>query len=520
MIDWMIYAVLVAATLSAAAMAAERAARVRRRATRWIWLAALAGSLMLPVLIASVTIRLPGMLQSGAQPAPIALRDVTSIPVPAMLVDWGGTHPYGTPDHVEAWIRDGWMTLSLLMMLALVASSVVLRRRKRGWVEATLCGEPVLVAPDTGPAAAGLLRPCIVVPAWLLQAPESHQHAVMAHEGSHLQAGDPRLIALAALMLVSMPWNPLLWWQFRRLRRAIEVDCDARVLSRGGDIGEYCETLIHVGQSQSSRVGLVPAMSEPGSFLEQRIRLMLAQPRKWAGVSALALVSVSVGMAAFATQMTPPGNTAPGTPKTITLTPAVLDRYVGFYKVSRLSRVRVTRQGDGLRIVITAQRPTPRPQYALPLGADRFAVQGSDAVVHFTMDTRGYAKRLDVVWKGHVVLEAPHIDKAEAARIDATLAARIKAQKPLPDSQKALKLLLSDPISGAGMSDGLARARAQQRASREKYLARLGPVRSYTFTGVSKFGDDVYTVRHAYGTETVELYVDHNGVLTWAYRYP
>lgn len=519
MIGWMIYAVLVAVALSAAAMAAEHAARVRRRATRWVWLAVLAGSLMLPVLIASVTIRLPGMLHSGAQPPSIALRDVTSIPMPAMLFDLGGAHPYGTPDRVDALIRDGWTTLSLLMLLALVTSSMLLHRRKRSWVEATVCGEPVLVAPDMGPAAAGLLRPRIVVPAWLLQAPESRQRAVMAHEGSHLQAGDPRLIALAVLMLVSMPWNPLLWWQFRRLRRAIEVDCDARVLSRGGDIGEYCETLIHVGQNQSSRVGLVPAMSESGSFLEQRIRLMLTQPKKREGVSALALVCVSLGMAAFAAQVTPPDSASHGTEKAITLTPSTLDRYEGFYKVSRVSRIGVTRQGNGLRIVITAQPAAPRPQYAVPLGADRFAVQGSPAVVRFTMDARGHAKRLDIEINGNVVLDALHIDKAEAKHIDATLAARIKAQKPLPGSQKALKLLLSDPVSGAGMSTGLARARAQQRASRAKYLARLGPVLSYSFTGVNKNGEDVYTVRHVHGTETMELYVDRHGVLSWAYRH-
>jgi hypothetical protein len=440
--------------------------------------------------------------------------------MPTKLLDLGGAHPYGMPDRIDAWIRAGWAMLSLLMLLALATSSMLLHRRKRGWVEATVCGETVLVAPDMGPVAAGLLRPRIVVPAWLLQAPESRQRAVMAHEGSHLRAGDPQLIALAALMLVSMPWNPLLWWQFRRLRRAIEVDCDARVLDRGGDIGEYCETLIHVGQRQSSRVGLVPAMSESVSFLEQRIRLMLTRPGKWAGVSALALVCASLGMAAFAAQMTPPGSTAHGTQETVTLRPAVLDRYVGFYKVSSMSRVGVTRQGDGLRIVITAQRPAPQPQYALPLGADRFAVQGTDAVVRFAMDARGHAKQLDIVWKGHVVLEAMHIDKAEAGRIDATLAARIKAQKPLPGSQKALKLLLSDPVSGAGMGDGLARARTEQRASREEYLARLGPVQSYAFAGVSKFGDDVYTVRHAHGTETMELYVDRNGILTWAYRHP
>lgn len=520
MIAWMIYAVLVAVALSAAAMAAERAARVRRRATRWIWLVALAGSLVLPVLIATVTFHLPGMLHSGAQASPIALRDATTIPMPAMLVDLGGTHPYGAPDRVVALIRDGWLAASILMLLALVASSVLLRRRKRGWTEAMLCGEPVLVAPDMGPAVAGVLRPRIVVPAWLLQVSESRLRAVMAHEGSHLQAGDPRLIALAALMLVSMPWNPLLWWQFRRLRRAIEVDCDARVLRGGGDLGEYCETLIHVGQNQSSRVGLVPAMSAPGSFLEHRIKLMLAQPRKWAGASALALVCVSLGMAAFATQVTPPAGTAHGMQKTVTLAPAVLDRYVGYYKVSQVSRARVTRQGNGLRIVITAQPAAPRPQFALPLGANRFAVQGMPDIVRYAMDKRGHAKRMIVDYKGRVVLDIPRIDQAEAERIDATLAARIKAQKPMPGSLKALQLLLSDPVSGAGMSVGLARARTLKRAAREKYLAQLGPVESYRFTGVDKNGHDVYRVRHAHGSETIALYVDPDGTLAWALRHP
>src|SRR5512139_513317 len=86
MIAWMIYATLVALALSAAAFTAERAARVRRKATRWVWLMAMLGSLALPALISSVTLRLPGMLRSGAMPPPVVLRDATSIPMPALLM--------------------------------------------------------------------------------------------------------------------------------------------------------------------------------------------------------------------------------------------------------------------------------------------------------------------------------------------------------------------------------------------------------------------------------------------------
>ncbi len=519
MIAWMVYATLVALALSVAALTAERAARVRRRATRWVWLAALAGSLALPALITSVSLRLPGMLQSGAMPAPIALRDATSIPMSALLINLGDAQPYGTPDRVAALIRAGWLGASWLLLFALVASSVLLHRRKRGWSETTVCGEQVLVAPDMGPAVAGLLQPRIVMPAWLLQAPERQQRAVLAHERSHLEAGDPRLIALAVMLLILMPWNPLLWWQCRRLRRAIEVDCDARVLRGGGDIGEYCETLIHVGQRQASRFGLVPAMSESGSFLEQRIKLMLMKPKKWAGVSALALACVSLGMAVFAAQVTPPASAAPGADSIVTLTPSVLDRYVGFYRVSPISRVAVTRFGNGITVNISGQIAAPKPFHAVPLGADRFAVQGKPAVAHFSMDANGQASRLDIEVNGHIALDAPRIDKAGADRIDAALATRIKAEKPYPGSLKALRLLLSDPDSGGGMSADLARIRVQQKASREKYLAELGPVQSYTFTGVNQFGNDVYSVVRAHGTETVTLVVGPDGTLESAFRH-
>jgi beta-lactamase regulating signal transducer with metallopeptidase domain len=518
MIAWMMYATLVALALSAAALSAEHAARMRRRATRWVWLAAMVSSLLLPVVISSVTLRLPGMLQSGAMPPPIALRDATSIPVPALLMPLDGTQPYGVPDHVAMVIRTGWLVVSVLMLCALFAGAVLLHRRKRVWSEAIMCGERVLVAPDAGPAVAGLLQPRIVVPTWLLQAPEQQQRDVLAHENSHLAAGDPRLIALAVALLALMPWNPLLWWQCLRLRRAIEVDCDTRVLRGGRDPVEYCETLLHVGQCQSSRIGLVPAMSESGSFLEQRIKLMLTKRNRSAGVSALVLVCASLGMTVFASQVTPPGGKAPAAETVVSLTPAVLDRYVGFYRISPISKVAVTRSGNGLIIAISAQMAAPKPLYAVPLGADRFAIQGQPAVAHFIMDDSGHAQRMVVAMHGHTVLDTQHIDAAEAGRIDVTLAERIRAKQPYPGSLKALQLLLRDPDDGVGMSKDLAQVRQKQKASREQYLAQLGPVQSYAFTGINKYGDDVYSVKHANGTETISLVVDPDGTLARAFR--
>lgn len=520
MIAWMVYAVLVTLALSAAALLAERAAKVRGAATRWLWVASLIGSLVLPTVIACASIRLPDSLKFGNAPTSIVLRDATSIRMPSMLLDLEDVQPYAMSTNIDALARTIWAITSALTALVLVMGSVLLQRRKHGWHEGGLCGECVLVAPDAGPAVVGLMRPRIVVPAWLLRAGEEQQQCTLAHERSHLDARDPQVIALALALLTLMPWNPLLWWQFRRLRRAIEVDCDARVLLGGHDVATYCETLIQVGQRQSGHIATVPAMSDSASFLELRIRQMLHKPGKWARTSAAALVCVSLGMAVVAARVTPPDSGRRNAQAAVVLGNDTLNRYIGFYQISPISLIAVTRAGDGLTVSISGQNAAPKPFHIVPTGETRFAVEGKDgASVHFVTDAHGYASRLVATQNGRVVLDRPRIDKATADRINDALATRIKAQKPFPGSEKALQLLLRDPDSGAGMSPDLAWVRKQQKASREKYLAEIGPVESYTFTGVSKFGSDTYLVKRKYGEETIMLVVDKEGTLVTAVRF-
>lgn len=43
MMRWMIYVIVVTLILCIAALAAERALRLRRAATRWVWIAAIVG---------------------------------------------------------------------------------------------------------------------------------------------------------------------------------------------------------------------------------------------------------------------------------------------------------------------------------------------------------------------------------------------------------------------------------------------------------------------------------------------
>ncbi|UPG93865.1 M56 family metallopeptidase [Luteibacter aegosomatissinici] len=510
MIAWMLYALMVGLVLAVAAFMVERAAKDRGASTRWPWLASLLGSLVMPVIIAFASIRLPGSAADGRASAPLLLSDATSIRTPLTQLHLDHSPVYGLSISADQVAVDLWMAASACMALMLVLGVFWVARRRRGWRDGTLHGERVCITPDTGPAVIGLLRPQIVVPEWLLTMSKAQQAYALAHECSHREARDPLLIAFALGLLTLMPWNVALWWQFHRLRRAIEIDCDARVLQDGGDVSAYCETLLHVGQQKSRHIPLLPAMSDSASFLELRMRQMLRKPRRGVRESAAVLICLSIGMAVFAAQITPPDVHRAGN----------LNRYIGFYQVSPVSLVEVTQADGALSVRITGQMAAPKPFRLVGAGHDQFTVQGNDALaVRFVMDGSGYAVRLVATQGGRIILDRPRIDDVTAHRINEALAARIKAQKPFPGSEKALRLLLSDPDSGAGMSPELAFERQQQKAARESYLARIGAVQSFTFTGVNEFGADTYRVVRTNGDETIMLVVDADGTLANAVRY-
>ncbi len=162
------------------------------------------------------------------------------------------------------------------MVLGLCAGGWRLSCRSRAWRRTTIDGVAVYKSANTGPAVFGLLRPRIVVPGWLARLPARQRRLAIAHERAHLDGRDPWLLAAAFGLLCAMPWNPALWWMLRRLRGAIEIDCDARVLRSGCDLAEYGETLVAVGQHQSGHSWAMAAMVPSTSFLERRIQIMLS----------------------------------------------------------------------------------------------------------------------------------------------------------------------------------------------------------------------------------------------------
>lgn len=508
------YVVIVGILLSIAALVGEYAAKQRGTSRRWIWITTIVVSLLLPLIIPNVTVNIPDLIKPATSDKSIALRDVTSVHVPLALLDLGLPDAAAKAHGFDAFFHRIWLAISLAVLAGLTLSGGLLYWRKRRWEQGHLCGASVLIAPDVGPAVVGLLRPRIVVPAWLLRESAEHQQHVLAHEQSHLDARDPQMLTVALCLLVVMPWNLPLWWQFHRLRRAIEVDCDARVLRGGRDMAEYCETLIQVGQNQSRYIGAVAAMSESGSFLEQRIKIMLLKPRKWARLSALAILGVSVGVAAFAAQVTPPNAGDSSMKHEASVSPAVLARYVGLYQFGPYAVMTVKLDGSQLDAQITGQPFFP----IYPSSDTAFFYKVVDAHMNFVVTAQGQVTSMEFYQSGQHI-SAARIDPATAQHMQSALENRVRAQQPYPDSEQILQILLSGKADSPRLSPELAQAIRKQGPRIEATLGKLGPITSHEFIGVNPQGWDKYLVRHENGTEDVSFVLDSHGIIVGALRH-
>jgi TonB family protein len=186
-------------------------------------------------------------------------------------------------------------------MLSVVARAHLrLRAERRAWSSEELDGVPVYVSRNRGPAVAGVFRPWIVLPRWALDLPAAQRELVLLHEDEHARGGDTRLLPLSLLLVALTPWNPISWWQFARLRTAMEVDCDRRVLRRQPERAAYGESLLTVA-ARSSGAGLaLAAFSERPHALHRRIEAITELPTPWSSFRAAiaALFAIAIGVQA------------------------------------------------------------------------------------------------------------------------------------------------------------------------------------------------------------------------------
>jgi len=522
MLTWMLYVIVTTLVLSGAALAAEHAARLLRARTRWIWAVTIIASLVIPTMIASVSIQVPSLQTPIVSRKAIALRDLTSVQV--VPLTWVHEH---TGNVVATYgenrvLQRTWIAVSVALLGALVLTGLQLVWHKRRWRMGTVAGVSVYIARDVGPAVVGLLRPRIVVPDWLLEASPSRQVMVLTHEQSHLAAHDPQVLTVALFLLVLMPWNLPLWWQLHRLRYAIEVDCDARVLKAGVDTGRYGETLIDVSQRPSGYIGSVAAMSESKSFLEERITIMVRDPAKWGSLVVLMFGCVSAALLAIAAQVTPPNvGSSDSEQQTVALAPETLDEYVGFYLRGANLIFAVTRDGAHLQLHLPWWPQAPPLELATKDGKEFVDKERNSVPLSFVQDSSGRVIGL-VMHYGPLFgisfsVPMTRVDAATASAIKENNDLRFRSQTPMPGSDEALRRLIDGILTDNLPYDTMtpwyaALVREGGKVTRVLYGKR-GAVRSIEFHHVSDNGADVYHVRQDGGFSTWFIYLNANGLI-------
>ena len=340
-LGWMVYAVAVGLLLSAAAWILDRGFARIGLPSRWIWLVAMALTVGLPFGAISrastneslgdgapmVVEALPGAAGVGGEGGQAARAGPSLFEWGRAALDWGerafgsasatlnaalssgvATLSALTPDSPRfgAWIAALWALASAALGGVLVWGPMRLRRLSLGWPRTRTLGRDVRVSPDFGPAAIGITRPEIVLPRWSLALPAPDLSLVLDHEESHVRARDPMVMAGGVAALIFVPWNPSLWWQIRRLRDAVEVDCDRRVLRKQAGPALYGRILVELGAHGRMDVLLTPAISGTRSLLERRLNAMRERSKRRELPRTLAGSMVALTLIAVACEAMPP----------------------------------------------------------------------------------------------------------------------------------------------------------------------------------------------------------------------
>lgn len=299
-----VYALVAGSLVALAAAGVDGVCRLTRRPVRWVWAGAMALTLGL-VAAAPLRVSEPAVQARGPAPAAVAgpsgtvgveevgLRELAGrlgAAVGGVVAGGAGRVPEG----VARGLAVGWPSLSALLLLAVAATHLRYRRMRLRWPAAELHGLPIRVSPSTGPAVVGWLRPSIVVPGWLLRLEPEVQRIVLAHEREHLRGRDPLLLALGCLTAALLPWHPAMWWMLSRLRLAVELDCDARVIGQGIRPAPYGRLLIDLaGRCTGEPLG-APALADHPSHLQRRLVAMTPTTNRFILPRAAALGAVAV----------------------------------------------------------------------------------------------------------------------------------------------------------------------------------------------------------------------------------
>lgn len=269
-----LYVIAVGTLLTSAGILAERVLPAGT-ARRWIWCVIIPVSVALPGFYRARHTMSVGVLEQAAAGGE------GSAALSAVALDAGF---WARVEALDPLLNRVWLSASALLLAWGLASTLRVaylvyaarRRQESQGAAPAVDGVPVLVTESLGPATVGLWRSRVLVPRWVLALPRAQRQYVLRHEDEHRRSHDAQLLFVASLPLVLMPWNAALWWQLRRLRLAVEMDCDNRVVASLGDANAYGGLLLKVAEAAGRGPRLQPALLGGTGMLERRLIALLS----------------------------------------------------------------------------------------------------------------------------------------------------------------------------------------------------------------------------------------------------
>lgn len=289
MTHFMAYVILLSAAAGAATIVAEFMLRARNGSTRWLWVGALGAVLF----IAGVATFAPLAVRETPvrEVRPVNVDGITAAPI-TVVVD-AAARADAALQIADRLLPAAWAIASAVLLVAILYGQRRLARERRRSNLVTIHGREVLLTESVGPAVAGVGRPFVLMPRWALALDAASQELLLAHEFEHVERGDTRVLLAGAIAVALMPWNPVVWWIGRRLRLAVERDCDARVLAAHPNVRRYADLLLTAASRHGVSTRLLAAhFGEYHSDLEARIHTMTDRKLKWGPTVSAALVAV------------------------------------------------------------------------------------------------------------------------------------------------------------------------------------------------------------------------------------
>lgn len=275
LVVWFFYINLAALLFSLLGWLVEWLLLAYRRRVRLAWIVTMFASVTLPfaaILWGEQTVLVEGFS---------AVDDMVAeglLSLSGEAVSYTADGGYRLESEFDHWIEVFWAGTSGITLLWLGWGLRRLRASREQWLRSASGEEAFFITPSFGPGVMGVLRQRILLPQWILGLDEDDRELIWQHECEHVRAGDNRVLAAALLLLIAVPWILSLWWQFHRLRVAVEIDCDRRVVSTYGDWKRYGELLIRVAEG-STLLPVAPFARRSGP-LERRIRSLVPRPPK------------------------------------------------------------------------------------------------------------------------------------------------------------------------------------------------------------------------------------------------